>query len=109
MSPHYMRCSPGSSTDYDIGGRSEEYEALVRERGTPVDPRVRCDKARRQLGLQTHSMEDTLFEIGKSLVDLGGGDAATQDRLISPFVSRLVWWLIRRGATGPAKSKSLQS
>ncbi|WP_439397549.1 NAD-dependent epimerase/dehydratase family protein [Bradyrhizobium sp. PMVTL-01] len=57
--------------DYDIRGPSEEYEALIRARGAPIDPRVRCDKARRDLGLKTHAIEDTLFETGKSLVDLG--------------------------------------
>ena len=34
-------------------------------------PRAHCDKARNDLGLQTHAIEDTLRETGQTLIDLG--------------------------------------
>ncbi|GIS70239.1 MAG: hypothetical protein CM1200mP9_10600 [Gammaproteobacteria bacterium] len=34
-------------------------------------PRAHCDKARTDLGLQTHAIEDTLRETGQTMLDLG--------------------------------------
>jgi nucleoside-diphosphate-sugar epimerase len=58
--------------DYHVGGPPEEYAAFVADHGGPYDsPRAYCDKARRDLGLSTHAIADTLFETGKTLVELG--------------------------------------
>jgi hypothetical protein len=34
-------------------------------------PRAHCDKARRELLLRTHAIEDTLGETGRTMIDLG--------------------------------------
>jgi hypothetical protein len=34
-------------------------------------PRAHCDKARRDLGLETHGILDTLRETGQTMIDLG--------------------------------------
>ncbi|GAH67413.1 unnamed protein product, partial [marine sediment metagenome] len=34
-------------------------------------PLAHCDKAREELGLETHSIDDTLRETGQTMIDLG--------------------------------------
>ena len=56
----------------DVAGPPPEYDAMIEKHGKPRDvPRARCDKARSELGLQTHAVEDTLRATGESLIDLG--------------------------------------
>jgi nucleoside-diphosphate-sugar epimerase len=56
----------------DVGGAPPEMEAYLAKYGRVYDaPRAHCDKARRELGLETHPIEDTLLETGRSLIDLG--------------------------------------
>lgn len=58
--------------EIDVGGPPPEYDAMVAKHGQPYDaPRAHCDKARRDLGLETHSVDDTLRETGRTLIDLG--------------------------------------
>ena len=46
--------------------------AYLAKHGRPWDaPRAHCDKARSELGLETHAIEDTLQETGRSLIELG--------------------------------------
>jgi nucleoside-diphosphate-sugar epimerase len=56
----------------DVGGAPEEFEAMLEKGGSVFDgPRAHCDKARDELGLQTHDIEDTLLETGRTFIDLG--------------------------------------
>ena len=58
--------------EIDVGGAPEGYAEIIEKYGQVYDsPRARCDKAREVLGLQTHAVEDTLAETGRSLIDLG--------------------------------------
>jgi hypothetical protein len=55
-----------------VGGAPEELEALLENGGSIFDgPRAYCDKARDELGLQTHDIKDTLLETGRTFIDLG--------------------------------------
>jgi nucleoside-diphosphate-sugar epimerase len=56
---------------FDVGGPPEEYVTLVEQHGGPYPWRARCDKARQDLGLQTHTIDDTLLETGRTLIDHG--------------------------------------
>jgi hypothetical protein len=45
---------------------------MLEKHGRVFDaPRAHCDKARKDLGLQTHAIEDTLRETGRTMLDLG--------------------------------------
>lgn len=56
----------------DVGSVTPEYEAMVEKYGAPFDaPRAHCDKARAELGLATHSVEDTLRTTGETMIELG--------------------------------------
>lgn len=58
--------------DIAVGGPPPEYDAMIEKHGKPYDaPRAHCDKARRDLGLKTHRVDDTLRETGRSLIELG--------------------------------------
>ena len=58
--------------EIDVGGAPNEYHQMVENIGGPIDaPRARCDKARTELGLETHAVEDTLRETAQTTVDLG--------------------------------------
>lgn len=55
-----------------VGGAPDGYAALVAKQGGPYDaPRAYCDLARRELGLRTHPIDDTLFETGRTMIELG--------------------------------------
>jgi nucleoside-diphosphate-sugar epimerase len=54
-----------------VGAPPPEYDVMIEKHGKPNDvPRARCDKARNELGLQTHTVEETLRDTGDTLVDL---------------------------------------
>lgn len=56
----------------DVGGSSPELEAIIKKYGKVYDaPRAHCDLARKDLGLKTHKIEDTLRVTGQTLIDLG--------------------------------------
>ena len=58
--------------EIDVGGAPDEYHKMVENIGGPIDaPRARCDKARTELGLETHAAEDTLRETAQTTIDLG--------------------------------------
>ncbi len=64
----------------DVGGAPPEMEAYLEKYGQIYDaPRAHCDKARRELGLETHPIEDTLRETGRSLIELGLIEPALRD------------------------------
>jgi nucleoside-diphosphate-sugar epimerase len=68
LQAHLLKLFP----EYDIGGPPEGYADIVKTYGGPRDwPRARCDKARHDLGLRTHSVDETLFETVRTLVELG--------------------------------------
>jgi nucleoside-diphosphate-sugar epimerase len=55
-----------------VGGVPEGYAQLVEKNGGPYDsPRGYSDRARDDLGLKTHSVDDTLLETGRTLIELG--------------------------------------
>jgi nucleoside-diphosphate-sugar epimerase len=56
----------------DVGGPPDEMDAFLEEYGQILDrPHAFCSKAKEELGLQTRAVEDTLFETGKTLIELG--------------------------------------
>lgn len=56
----------------DVGGGPPEMEPYLEKYGQVYDaPRAHCDRAREELGLETHAIEDTLRETGQTLIDLG--------------------------------------
>ncbi len=58
--------------DIKVGGAPEEIKPMIEKHGKVYDaPRAHCDKAREELGLETHSIEDTLRETGRTMIDLG--------------------------------------
>lgn len=58
--------------DIEVGGAPQEMTAMIDKYGKVYDaPRAHCDKAREELGLQTHAVEDTLRKTGQTMIDLG--------------------------------------
>jgi nucleoside-diphosphate-sugar epimerase len=58
--------------DIVVGGAPPEMRTFLERRGHIQDsPRARCDLARDELGLKTHSIEDTLEQTGRTMIDLG--------------------------------------
>ena len=56
----------------DVGGPPEEIHKIIEKYGAVYQaPLAHCDRARKELGLKTHAIEDTLYETGKTLIDLG--------------------------------------
>ncbi|MFW9824841.1 MAG: NAD-dependent epimerase/dehydratase family protein [Candidatus Thorarchaeota archaeon] len=56
----------------NVGGPPEEIHAIIKKYGAVYQaPIAHCDKAREELGLKTHAIEDTLFETGQTMIDLG--------------------------------------
>ena len=56
----------------DVGGAPDELAPMLEKYGKVCDaPRAHCDKARADLGLQTHAIEGTLRETGQTMMDLG--------------------------------------
>ncbi|MDP7638113.1 MAG: NAD-dependent epimerase/dehydratase family protein [Candidatus Hydrogenedentes bacterium] len=56
----------------DVAGPPDEINAILEKNNGKVNdsPRGFCDKARKELGLQTHAIDDTLYETGKTMIDL---------------------------------------
>jgi nucleoside-diphosphate-sugar epimerase len=68
LQAHLVRLFPHIA----VGGPPKEYDDLIRKHGEPFDaPRAYSDLARHQLGLKTHAIEDTLFETGRTMIELG--------------------------------------
>ncbi|HLX78789.1 MAG TPA: NAD-dependent epimerase/dehydratase family protein [Acidimicrobiales bacterium] len=73
---------------YEVGGPPEEYAAFIGKHGQPYDaPRAHCDKARRDLGLRTHSIHETLFETGRSLIEFGLVEATGNRTDVSDYTN----------------------
>ncbi|MFP8881164.1 MAG: NAD-dependent epimerase/dehydratase family protein [Myxococcota bacterium] len=77
LQAHLLRLFP----KIDVGGAPPEMEAYIEKHGRVYDaPRAHCDRARDELELETHAIEDTLRETGQSLIDLG---------LVEPALKRM--------------------
>ena len=58
--------------EIDVGGPPEEIHKTIEKYGAVYQaPLGRSDRARKELGLKTHAIEDTLYETGKTMIDLG--------------------------------------
>jgi nucleoside-diphosphate-sugar epimerase len=56
----------------NVGGPPKEYAEMVARFGGPFDgPRAYCDRARAELGLKTHPVDDTLYETSRTLIEFG--------------------------------------
>lgn len=56
----------------NVGGPPKGYAEMVAKFGGPFDgPRAYCDRARTELGLKTHPVDNTLFEAGRTLIEFG--------------------------------------
>ena len=56
----------------DVGGAPPEMDEYIAKHGKAWDaPRAYCDRAREELGLETHGIDDTLRETGQTMIDLG--------------------------------------
>lgn len=56
----------------DVGGPPEEIHPYIEKYGAVYQaPLAHCDRARKELSLKTHAIEDTLYETGKTLIDFG--------------------------------------
>ena len=56
----------------DVGGPPSEIHQIIEKYGSVYQvPLAHCDKARKELGLETHNIKDTLYETGQTLIDLG--------------------------------------
>jgi nucleoside-diphosphate-sugar epimerase len=56
----------------EVGGAPDAIKPMLEKYGKVFDaPRAHCDKARRDLLLRTHAIEDTLGETGRTMIDLG--------------------------------------
>jgi len=56
----------------DVGGPPDEIHQIIKKYGGVYKaPIAHCDRAREELGLKTHAVEDTLYETGKTMIDLG--------------------------------------
>lgn len=58
--------------NYKIGGAPDEIKPIIEKYGAVFQsPLARCDKVRKELGLKTHSIDDTLRETGETMINLG--------------------------------------
>ncbi|MHA2037720.1 MAG: NAD-dependent epimerase/dehydratase family protein [Promethearchaeota archaeon] len=56
----------------NVGGPPDEFHKIIEKYGSVFQaPIAHCDKVREELGLKTHAIEDTLYETGKTMIDLG--------------------------------------
>jgi len=56
----------------NVGGPPDEIHAIINKYGNVYQtPLAHCDKAREELGLETHSIDDTLRETGQTMIDFG--------------------------------------
>ena len=84
--------------EMDVGGAPDEMKAHMEEYGKVWDaPRGHCDKARAELGLQTRAIEDTLFQAGKTLIELGPAKPALK--------SQHGYWAPRPKAGNPCRMR----
>lgn len=68
LQAHLLKLFP----DIDVGGAPDALKPMLEKHGRVFDaPRAHCDKARAELGLQTHAIEDTLRETGETMIALG--------------------------------------
>ncbi len=68
LQTHLARLFP----QINVGGPPKEYAEIVTRFGGPFDgPRAYCDRARTELGLKTHPVDDTLFETGRTMIEFG--------------------------------------
>jgi NAD(P)-dependent dehydrogenase (short-subunit alcohol dehydrogenase family) len=57
--------------DDEPGGAPSALAPMLEKYGKVFDaPRAHCDKARKDLGLKTHAIEDTLRETGRTLIEM---------------------------------------
>ena len=67
LQAHLMRLFPHIA----VGGAPKGYDEMVAKYGRPYDaPRAYCDRAREQLGLSIRPVDDTLFETGRTMIEL---------------------------------------
>lgn len=58
--------------DIEVGGPPAAYDAMIEKHGKPYDaPRAYCTRAREELTLATHPIEDTLRTTGETMIELG--------------------------------------
>ena len=56
----------------NVGGPPDEIHQIIEKYGSVYQvPLAHCDKARDELGLETHDIKDTLYETGQTMIDLG--------------------------------------
>ncbi|MFW9873156.1 MAG: NAD-dependent epimerase/dehydratase family protein [Candidatus Thorarchaeota archaeon] len=56
----------------NVGGPPDEIHDNIKKYGQVYQvPLAHCDRAREELGLKTHAIEDTLYQTGKTMIDLG--------------------------------------
>ena len=68
LQAHLQRLFP----QIDVGGAPDEIQAIIEKHGQVWQaPKAHCDKAREELGLKTHAIEDTLRETGQTTIGLG--------------------------------------
>ena len=55
-----------------VGGPPDEIHKIIEKYGAVFQaPIARSDQARKELGLKTHTIEDTLYETGQTMINLG--------------------------------------
>lgn len=68
LQAHLKRLFP----QIDVGGPPEEFNQIIEKYGAVFQaPIARSERARKELGLKTHAIEDTLYETGKTMIDFG--------------------------------------
>ena len=56
----------------NVGGPPDEIHENIKKYGQVYQaPLAHCDRAREELGLKTHAIEDTLYQTGQTMIDLG--------------------------------------
>ncbi len=56
----------------DVGGPPDEFNAIIEKYGKVYQaPLAHCDRVREELGLETYAIKDTLYETGRTMIDLG--------------------------------------
>ena len=62
----------GLFPDIEVGGPPPEFDTMIEKYGAPYNsPLAHLDKAREELGLKTHAVEDTLRTTGETMIALG--------------------------------------
>jgi len=56
----------------DVGGPPKQIKQIIEKYSKVYQaPLAHCDRVREELGLETHTIEDTLHETGQTMIDLG--------------------------------------